>query len=145
MREVRPREMRPEGLALLVFLKALELAGGPEELIRRRHLTWVPTLMAAAYAVVLREQWARTDEEIARELGTTVQTVRHMLRADPDRVQARLEEPMPEDEASRDHIAGGLAKLAYRRLRHGGERVALMDTLAEAQEMLRAEEAAVAM
>lgn len=140
MREVEPRQASPDGLALLVFLKALELVGGPEELVRRRHLTWVPTLMEAAYAVVLRERYARTEDEIARHLGVSVQTVRQMLRADPERVQARLEADGAADAAARDHVAGGLAKRAYRELRHGTPRLGLLDRLHEALDALRLEE-----
>ncbi len=109
-----------------MFLKALEIAGGPRELIKRRHLTWVPSLLEAAYAVVLKER-GRTEEEIAAELGLTRPTVRLILRADPEQVRRRLEAPPPGEEA-RAHVAGGLAKLAWQALRRG-EDIGLLSAL----------------
>ena len=109
----------PDQEALRVFLKALEIAGGPRELIKRRHLTWVPSLLEAAYAVVLKER-GRTEEEIAAEVGLTRPAVRLILRADPEQVKRRLAAPPPGEEA-RAHVAGGLAKLAWQALRQGEE------------------------
>jgi len=112
--------------AIRVFLKALEIAGGPRELVRRRHLTWVPSLLEASYAVVLREQ-GKT-EEIAAMLGLTRPTVRLILRADPGLVKRRLEEPLEEE--ARAHVAGGLAQLAFSALKKG-EKIELLESLAE--------------
>jgi len=128
--ELREDEIRLETVddeALRVFLKALEIAGGPRELVRKRHLTWVPSLLEASYIVVLKER-GRTEEEIAAWLGVTRQTVRLVAGADPDAVLKRLSKPT-EGEEARIHVAGGLAKLAWRALKRG-EEVELLSALA---------------
>ncbi|MCD5408200.1 hypothetical protein LR090_03020 [Candidatus Bipolaricaulota bacterium] len=43
--------------------------------------------------------------------------MRLILRADPELVKKRLEEPLGEE--ARAHVAGGLAKLAWEALRRG--------------------------
>jgi len=128
--ELKPEEIQRVDVdreAIRVFLKALEIAGGPRELVRRRHLTWVPSLLEASYAVVLREQ-GKTEEEIAATLGLTRPTVRLILRANPELVKRRLEEPL-EGEA-RAHVAGGLAQLAFSALKKG-EKIDLLESLSE--------------
>ncbi len=102
-------------LAFKVFIKSLEILGGPRKLVEYRNLTWVPSLMAAAYAVVLHDK-GKTAEEIAEFLGMTKQTVKRMLSADPEEVMAKLRgEVMETDE----HTAGGIAKEAWRRIKAG--------------------------
>ena len=77
------REVNPDPMAIRVFLKALELVGGPRKIIEYRNLTWIPSLLQASYAVVLVNEYGHTAERVAEELGLTVQTVRNMLRSDP--------------------------------------------------------------
>ncbi|NPA76898.1 MAG: bacterio-opsin activator [Candidatus Diapherotrites archaeon] len=101
--------------AFKVFIKSLEILGGPRKLVEYRNLTWVPSLMAASYAVVLHDK-GKTAEEIAEFLGMTKQTVKRMLSADPEEVMAKLRgEVMETDE----HTAGGIAKEAWRRIKAG--------------------------
>lgn len=115
--------------AMQVFMKAIELLGGPRKLVQYRQLTWLPSLMAASYAVVLSREAMKTEDDIAEFLGTTKQTVRHMLQADEELVKRRLErdEALSSEEMKkssyRAHTAGGLAKLAYKEIRaaEGGE------------------------
>lgn len=117
--EVSPqKEKDVDTLALRVFLKTIEILGGPRKLVEHRNLTWLPSLMAASYAVVLREEYMKSMESIAKELGIGKQTVGHILGADPEEVMKRinLEEKI---EKKRIHIAGGLAKLAYREIKEG--------------------------
>ncbi len=107
-------------LAFKVFIKALEILGGPRRLIEYRNLTWVPSLMAASYAVVLHDKQMKTYEEIAAQLGLSKQTVERMLRADPAEVMKKVSGEW-EGEKFDEHIAGGLAKEAWRRLKEGEE------------------------
>ncbi len=133
MQQVEPQEVKPDGLSLLVFLKCLELIGGPRRLFELRNLTWVPSLMEAAYAVVLREHFNRTEDEIAQFLGLTRPSVRNILRADPEAVRERLEGALEERRRTAHvHIAGGLAKLAYRAIKTEGATLGLLDEVAAA-------------
>ena len=132
--ELRTEEIQHQdldGRALRVFLKALEIAGGPRALVQRRHLTWVPSLLEAAYVIVLKEEYGKTEDQIASTLGITRNTLRLILRADPETVRRRLQEPAEETEEAKAHVAGGLAKLAYAALK-GGEKIELLETLSQA-------------
>ena len=131
--ELRTEEIQRQDLdgeAVRVFLKALEIAGGPRALVQRRHLTWVPSLLEAAYAIVLKEQYGKTEEEVASTLGLTRNTVRLIYRADPETVRRRLQETVEETEEAKAHIAGGLAKLAYTALKNG-EKIELLEKLCQ--------------
>ncbi len=105
-----------DGMATEVFLEAIKILGGLKKLIEYRNLTWVPSLAEASYVVVLREVGLKSESEIAEELGITRQTVRNILRADPDKVLEYLESG---EKGEVEHIAGGLAKLAYSRIKSG--------------------------
>ena len=88
--EIKPKEVDYDTMALRVFLKALEIIGGPRKLFEYRNLTWIPSLMEASYAVVLKEEGLKSEDEIAKFIGITRQTVRNMLTADPDLVIKKL-------------------------------------------------------
>lgn len=77
-------ESEIEHLVTRVFFKAIELLGGLNKLIEFRTLTWLPSLARAAYAIVLKEEYMKTYEEIAERVGLTKNTVRNILRADPE-------------------------------------------------------------
>ncbi len=115
-----------DALAVRVFLKALELLGGPRRLIEYRNLTWLPSLMSASYAVVLHEEYFRTEDEIAEFLGLTRNTVRNMLRADVElvmkKIKGEIENP---EQAPKAHTAGGLAKYAYREIKEGRDNLTI--------------------
>ncbi len=117
VQEVAPQVVDVDERALQVFLKAIELVGGPRGLVEHRRLTWLPSLMEAAYAVVLREEAHKTTEEIAQFLGLSTNATRLILGASTENVQKRLEGETPENESTRAHVAGGLAKLAYQALK----------------------------
>lgn len=117
IREAAPVDVNIDELAMKVFIKALEIAGGPRRLIELRNLTWVPSLIEASYAVVMSEEQNKTADEIARFLGVGTQTVRNILRADTEAVEKRISEAASGDESVRTHIAGGLAKKAYKNLK----------------------------
>ncbi len=122
MIEVMPRKAEDEieATVLRVFLKTIDLVGGPRALAERRHLTWANSLMAASYVVVLHEEALKTADEIAAYLGMSRATVRNILRADPEAALKKLQE-IEEGENLRVHLAGGLAKAAYRLIRQGQE------------------------
>ena len=117
---ITPKKVDVDSEALRVFMKAIEVLGGPRQLIEHRNLTWLPSLMEAAYAVVLKYDHMKTDEEIARELGITKETVKNILSADPEEVLKKLQ-----GEKVDEHTAGGLAKLAYKEIKEGRD-VSLM-------------------
>ena len=117
MVEVPPQAVSVDERAWRVFQKAIELVGGPRRLIEYKRLTWLPSLMEAAYAVVLKEEHHKTVDEIAQFLGLSTHATRLILNAPTEGVQKRLEGEAPGDDAHRAHIAGGLAKLAYQALK----------------------------
>ncbi len=107
------RESPVDEEAFRVFVKAIEIVGGPRKLVELRNLTWVPSLMAASYAVVLRDR-GKTTQEIAAFLGLSTATVERMLAAHGEAVERRLR-----GERLDEHMAGALAKEALRRLKAG--------------------------
>ncbi len=112
------KEFDVDAMAIRVFLKALEILGGPRRLIEYRNLTWITSLMEASYAIVLAEEAFKTEDDIADFLGLTRQTVRNILRAEPELVLKKLEGELQE-KTPRAHTAGGLAKLAYKEIKEG--------------------------
>jgi probable regulatory domain len=72
-----------EHLVSRVFFKSIDLLGGLNKLTEFRTLTWLPSLARSAYVIVLREEYLKTEEEIAEKVGLTKNTVRNILRADP--------------------------------------------------------------
>ncbi|QJA06450.1 bacterio-opsin activator [Thermosulfurimonas marina] len=126
--EIKERDV--DAQALRVFLKALEILGGPRKLIELRNLTWVTSLMEAAYAVVLAEETFKTEDDIAAFLGLTRQTVRNILRADPELVMMKLEGELQE-KTPKAHTAGGLAKMAYREIKEGRDALIFFSSVIE--------------
>jgi len=121
-----------EGEALRVFLKTIDLVGGPRSLAQKRNLTWLPSLLEASYIVVLSEH-GKTESEIAEYLGITKQTVRNALKADIDIVKKKIQEEFQEytEEDIKTHIAGGLAKWAYKEIKAGNEHIPFVAELYE--------------
>ena len=128
-------EIPVDELAFKVFIKAIELLGGPKRLVEYRNLTWVPSLMAAAYAVVLRDKKGMTIEEIARELGLSTNTVKRILSADPEAVMKKIRGEIEELD---EHVAGGLAKEAWRRIKEGEDLKISLDSLRSGLEAIEA-------
>ena len=119
------KEVDIDALAMRVFLKALEILGGPKRLIEYRNLTWVPSLIQASYAVVMAKELMKTEDQIAQYLGLTRQTVRNILRADEELVMKKLEGELKE-KSLKAHTAGGLAKMAYREIKEGRDNLDLI-------------------
>ena len=113
MIEVKPRHMDIDPLVMKVFMKTIDILGGPRKLIELRNLTWLPSLMEASYVVVMRDKLMKTEAEIAEELGLARQTVHRILASDPEEVMERIRE----GKETNEHLAGGLAKLAYQQVR----------------------------
>ncbi|HOJ92383.1 MAG TPA: regulatory domain protein [Dictyoglomaceae bacterium] len=114
--EIPLQEEELDNIVMKTFLKTLEILGGPRKLILYRNLTWVPSLIEACYAIVLKDKYLKTEEEIAAFLGITRQSVRNILNANSDVVLDTLEDEMKKKEI-RSHVAGGLAKLAYKKVK----------------------------
>ncbi len=106
-----------DAMAEQVFAESIALLGGLRKLVDYRNLTWLPSLAEAAYVVVLKNEAMKSYAEIARELGITEQTARSIATAKEERVEAYLTGGI---EKPKEHIAGGLAKLAYRKLKQEG-------------------------
>ncbi|MBE3566725.1 MAG: bacterio-opsin activator [Thermogemmatispora sp.] len=119
------KEKEVDNKALRIFLKALEIAGGPRKLFEYRHLTWLPSLMEAAYVIVLSRDHQKMQADIAKELGLSPATVKNILVADEQKVKERLKEEIEGEEAGqiKTHVAGGLAKLAYQEIAQGRDNI----------------------
>ncbi|MCD6447427.1 MAG: KaiC associated regulatory domain-containing protein [Thermoplasmata archaeon] len=105
-------------MAEKVFMESIRILGGLKKLVEYRNLTWLPSLAEAAYVVVLKNEAAKTYSEIARMLGITEQTAKNIATADEEKVKNYI---MEGGEKANEHIAGGIAKLAYRTLKQRGE------------------------
>jgi len=124
-----------ESLALRVFVKAIELIGGPKEIIEYRNLTWLPSLMRASFVVVMKDKNYTTDQ-IASFLGISESTVKEILSADEEKALKKLEEKKMEileekDEKEKTHIAGALAKLAYKKVKESEDESSLSISLGQ--------------
>ncbi|GAQ94346.1 probable regulatory domain-containing protein [Thermodesulfovibrio aggregans] len=124
--EVKPKKDESsdiEKLTQQVFFKTIELLGGIRKLAEYRSLTWLPALARAAYTIVLKEKFLKTEEEIASLVGITKNTVRMILRADPEIALKKikeLEEGFPETKKElKVHTAGAIARLAYKEISSG--------------------------
>ncbi len=115
----RPKGGNIDKMAEKVFLESIKLLGGLKKLIEYRNLTWLPSLAEAAYVVVLKNEAFKTYKEIAKELGITEQTAKNIATADEEEVKRYIEGEL--EERPREHIAGGIAKLAYKRLKEEGK------------------------
>jgi len=123
--EIKPVEQDIEPLVTRVFLKAIDIIGGLQKLAEYRTLTWLPSLARAAFVIVLREEYLKTEDEIAEYLGISKNTVRQILRADPQlalyKIQ-HMDELSPEEKKQlKVHTAGGIAKIAYKLVKEGEE------------------------
>ncbi|NOY12004.1 MAG: KaiC associated regulatory domain-containing protein [Archaeoglobi archaeon] len=114
----KPKGGDVDRMAEKVFMKSIELLGGLRRLVGYRNLTWLPSLAEAAYVVVLKNEALKTYSEIARELGITENTVKSIATADEEKVLEYIRGEL--EDRPKEHIAGGIAKLAYRKLKESG-------------------------
>ncbi len=111
----KPVAKSTEKIVEEVFMKSIELLGGLKKLVEYRNLTWLPSLAEAAYVIVLKNEEFKTYAEIAKELGITEETARNIATANEELVERYLKGEL--EERPKEHIAGALAKLAYRKLK----------------------------
>jgi len=120
-----------EHLVGRVFFKAIDLLGGLQRLAEYRALTWLPSLARASFVIVLREEYMKTEDEIAQFLGIARSTVRTILRADPNLALYKIEHfdelTKEEKRQLKVHTAGGIAKIAYRLVKEGEEAQTLLE------------------
>jgi len=114
----KPRGGDVNKMAEKVFLESINILGGLKRLVEFRNLTWLPSLAEAAYVVVMKNELMKTYGEIAKELGITEQTARNIATADEGKIRGYLEGEL--EERPNEHIAGGIAKMAYGRLKEEG-------------------------
>jgi probable regulatory domain-containing protein len=130
-----PPDVEREDLEVMVhrvFFKTIDLLGGLLQLAEIRSLTWLASLARAAYAVVLHEEYLKTEQEIAQQLGLARNSVRNILRADPNVAMEKikqLEESATgyEQQVLNTHIAGAISKLAYKMVKQGQEAQTLVE------------------
>jgi probable regulatory domain-containing protein len=108
------KERNIDALAERIFHESIRILGGLKNLVEYRNLTWLPSLAEAAYVIALKNEAIKTNREIAEYLGITEQTVKKILNADEERVRDYLK---GEGTKEKEHIAGGLAKLAYKAIK----------------------------
>jgi len=118
-------------LAERVFFKSIDLLGGLNKLAEYRTLTWLPSLARAAFAIVLKEEFFKTEDEIAEFIGLTRNTVRQILRADINAAMYKIEhfDELTEEEKKqlKVHTAGGVAKFAYKLIKNGEDSQTVME------------------
>ncbi len=111
----KPKGGNVDKMAEKVFLESINILGGLKKLVEYRNLTWLPSLAEAAYVIVLRNEILKSYGEIAKDLGITEQTVRSIATADEEKVKKYLEGKL--EEKPNEHIAGGIVKIAYKKLK----------------------------
>lgn len=120
-----------EHLVGRIFMKCVDLLGGITKLAEYRTLTWLPSLARASYVIVLREEYLKTEDEIAQRVGLTRNTVRAIVRSDPQvalyKIQHIDELTAEQKKELHVHLAGGIAKLAYRAVKEGEESQLLLE------------------
>ena len=118
-------------LAERVFFKSIDLLGGLNKLAEYRTLTWLPSIARASFAIVLKEEFLKTEDEIAEYIGLTRNTVRQILRADPNLALYKIEHmdelTAEEKKQLKVHTAGGIAKLAYKYVKAGEDSQTVME------------------
>jgi probable regulatory domain-containing protein len=129
--DIQISDDRVKYLAERVFFKSIDLVGGLYKLAEYRALTWLPSMARASFVIVLREEFFKTENEIAEFLGISKNTVRQILRADPNlalyKIQHFEELTKEERQHLKVHTAGGIAKLAYKYVKAGEDSQTVME------------------
>jgi len=105
----------------------VEILGGLQNLVKHKIANWLPSLLIACYTVVLKEEYMKTEQEIAQQLNITLQTVKNILRAEPSKDTMGVIEGVSEKEGKDMNVqtAGSVAKIAYRQIKNGLDDVRL--------------------
>ncbi|ODN29872.1 hypothetical protein [Fervidobacterium thailandense] len=120
---VKPVSEPIEEIVAEIVNRCIELVGGFEGLLKYDNLTWVTSLVRSAYAVVLKHELNKTTEEIAKILGITKNTAKEILEAKEEKVRELISKgELQSIEELDTHIAGALAKIAYKQLKSEGDR-----------------------
>jgi len=114
LRQEEIKEFDVDVMAIRVFLKSLEIIGGPRKLIEYRNLTWIPSLMEASYAIVLHDMLNYTESEIAEFLGVSEKEVKDMLSFQED---FSIEEIFKFKSKPEMKKLGSLVRIAYKKLK----------------------------
>lgn len=126
------KEGNIDEIAERIFYESIRILGGLKNLVEYRNLTWLPSLAEAAYVIALKNEAIKTNREIAEYLGITEQTVKKILSAKESKVMEYLK---GEGGKEKEHIAGGLAKMAYRAIKEKRdnlrERIEIMEESAK--------------
>ncbi|QCT94261.1 bacterio-opsin activator [Caminibacter mediatlanticus TB-2] len=129
--EIKTSDYEIKYLAERVFFKSIDLVGGLDKLAEYRNLTWLPSLARASFVIVLREEYLKTEDEIAKFVGISRNTVRQILRADPNLALYKIEhiDELNEEEKKqlKVHTAGGIAKLAHKLVKDGEDSQTVME------------------
>jgi probable regulatory domain-containing protein len=129
--EILASDKEIEAMATRVFFKAIDLLGGLNKLAEYRSLTWLPSLARASIAVVMRDEYLKTEKEIGLRLGMASSSIKSMLKADPALALEKIRnfEKLADEEKRelRVHTSGGIAKLAYKMVKEGSESNILME------------------
>ena len=129
--DVKVNDNEVKYLAERVFFKSIDLLGGLNKLAEYRTLTWLPSIARASFAIILKEEFLKTEDEIAEFIGLTRNTVRQILRADPNLALYKIEhlDELTTEEKKRlkVHTAGGIAKLAYKYVKAGEDSQTVME------------------
>ncbi|MEO1922922.1 MAG: bacterio-opsin activator [Nautiliaceae bacterium] len=131
IQNIQSNDTNVKYIAERVFFKSIDLLGGLDKLAAYRTLTWLPSIARASFAIVLREEFLKTEDEIAQFLGITRNTVRQILRADPNLALYKIQhlDELTEEEKKqlKVHTAGGIAKLAYKLIKDGEDSQTVME------------------
>jgi len=114
--EILASDKEIEAMATRVFFKAIDLLGGLNKLAEYRSLTWLPYLARASIAVVMRDEYLKTEKEIGLRLGMASSSIKSMLKADPALALEKIRnfEKLADEEKRelRVQTSGGIAKIA---------------------------------
>ncbi|GEM_PF-70426 len=113
-------ERKFERMVQEIFNIGINILGGYKRVSEFKFLTWLPSLIRAIYAIVLKNEKNASNEELIAKLGISEVSLKKILEADPAELEQKLSELYDfdaDDEESKHeskiHIAGALAKRAY--------------------------------
>lgn len=102
-----------------IFMIAIDILGGPKKLVEYKRLTWLASLMEAIFVIYLHNEENQSADEIAEFLGISSQTAKAILQSKPEYAKIKLESG---ESSEKNHIAGGIAKIAYKKWKEENEK-----------------------